>query len=176
ASRSYQKDLATFQEARDSNAQSLINEDGDQGTGYGSSMPGEWELESSSGYYYNQTTGYHYDPNSGFYYSDSIGKWVPREEAVAAYKASPGNARKKPFESRIASTSGSGRAVTNPINPTRSSVKVVEPPSAAAVKRKRPDEKPKVVSKEEADAIKAREAARKRVERREKPLFGLYKH
>nr|QIA97570.1 nucleic acid-binding protein [Chionochloa pallens] len=49
-------------------------------------------------------------------------------------------------------------------------------PSAAAVnKRKREDSKPKVVSKEEEADLKAREAARKRVEDREKPLMGLYR-
>ena len=42
-------------------------------------------------------------------------------------------------------------------------------------KRKREDKKPKVISKEEEAALKAREAARKRVEDREKPLMGLYR-
>jgi WW domain-binding protein 4 len=46
--------------------------------------------------------------------------------------------------------------------------------SLAVGKRKRPDEKPKVVSEEEKQALKAREAARKRVEQREKPMLGLY--
>ncbi|KAK1277023.1 hypothetical protein QJS04_geneDACA019611 [Acorus gramineus] len=49
------------------------------------------------------------------------------------------------------------------------------PSSIAVKKRKRVDEKPKVVSKEEAAALKAREAARKRMEEREKPMLGLYK-
>jgi WW domain-binding protein 4 len=49
-------------------------------------------------------------------------------------------------------------------------------PSAIAVnKRKREDGKPKVISKEEEAALKAREAARKRMEDREKPLMGLYR-
>ena len=47
-------------------------------------------------------------------------------------------------------------------------------PSSLAVKRKRQDEKPKAMSKEEVVALKAREAARKRVEEREKTLLGLY--
>lgn len=40
-------------------------------------------------------------------------------------------------------------------------------------KRKR-QEKPESISKEEADALKAREAAKKRVQEREKSLLGLY--
>jgi WW domain-binding protein 4 len=50
-------------------------------------------------------------------------------------------------------------------------------PTAISVnKRKGEDKKPKVVSKEEEAALKAREAARKRVDDREKPLMGLYKN
>jgi WW domain-binding protein 4 len=47
--------------------------------------------------------------------------------------------------------------------------------SIAINKRKREDGKPKKMSKEEEEALKAREAARKRVEDREKPLLGLYR-
>ncbi|KAK6159370.1 hypothetical protein DH2020_006684 [Rehmannia glutinosa] len=188
AKRSYQKDLATFREARDSNAQALITEDINQGTGDGSSMPGDWEHESSSGYYYNQKTSCYYDPNSGFYYTDALGKWVTQEEALASFKVSSGPTQKRPSfgkppsasenggESRSASTSQSGpppgRVVSTPLNPMRS---VKGATSSVAIKRKKPDEKPKAVSKEEAAALKAREAARKRVEDREKPTLGLYR-
>lgn len=65
-----------------------------------------------------------------------------------------------------------GRLVSTPLNPMRST-KAAK--SAVAVKRKRTNEKPKAVSKEESAALKAREAARKRVEQREKPLLGLYR-
>lgn len=66
-----------------------------------------------------------------------------------------------------------GVVVTKPLNPMRP---VKGAPSAIAVnKRKREDNKPKVISKEEEAALKAREAARKRVEDREKPLMGLYR-
>lgn len=70
-----------------------------------------------------------------------------------------------------------GRVVTKPLNPMRPiKGKGTPAPSAVAVnKRKREDGKPKVISKEEEAALKAREAARKRVEDREKPLMGLYK-
>lgn len=40
ANRSYQKDLASFREARESNAQAIITEDPDDGPGQGSTMPG----------------------------------------------------------------------------------------------------------------------------------------
>lgn len=33
----------------------------------------EWELDSTTGYYYNESNGFYYDSNSGFYYSDAIG-------------------------------------------------------------------------------------------------------
>ena len=68
-----------------------------------------------------------------------------------------------------------GQVVMKPLNPMRP-IKGTPAPSAVAVnKRKREDGKPKVISKEEEAALKAREAARKRVEDREKPLMGLYK-
>ncbi|GFP84547.1 ww domain-binding protein 4 [Phtheirospermum japonicum] len=176
AKRSYQKDLATFQEARESNAQDI-----NQGTGDGSAMPGEWEYESSTGYYYNQKTSCYYDPNSGFYYTDALGKWVTQQEALASFQVSSGPTQKRPTLGKPTSENKPdaeseggrppGRLVTTPVNPMRS---VKGAKSSVAVKRKRPDTKPKVVSKEEADALKAREAARKRVEEREKPLLGLY--
>lgn len=59
-------------------------------------------------------------------------------------------------------------------NPTKSA-KGSAPSSLMVNKRKRQD-KPKAISAEEAAALKAREAARKRVEDREKSLLGLYKH
>ena len=49
------------------------------------------------------------------------------------------------------------------------------PSSVAIGKRKKQDEKLKVISKEEAAALKAREAAKKRVEEMEKLLLGLYR-
>lgn len=66
-----------------------------------------------------------------------------------------------------------GLVVPSSLNPMRS---VKGAPSSIAVKkRKKVDEKPKVMSKEEAAALKAREAAKKRMEEREKPLLGLHK-
>ena len=47
------------------------------------------------------------------------------------------------------------------------------PSSLQVGKRKRP-EKAQPISKEEEDALKAREAAKKRIQEREKGLMGLY--
>lgn len=67
-----------------------------------------------------------------------------------------------------------GPVVSTSLNPMRS-VKGGQS-SVAVGKRKRQNEKPKAVSAEEAAALKAREAAKKRVEEREKSLLGLYRH
>ncbi|KAI3815187.1 hypothetical protein L1987_14846 [Smallanthus sonchifolius] len=97
ASRSYQKDISTFQKARDSNASSLGAPTISEGTGDGSTS-GEWEHDTSSGYYYNKSNCCYYDPNSGFYYTDALGKWVTQEEAFAAAAKLPsGSIQKKPM-------------------------------------------------------------------------------
>ncbi|GAY58197.1 hypothetical protein CUMW_185250 [Citrus unshiu] len=179
AKRSYQKDLAN-QEARNSNAVALNDHE-------------KWDYDGTSGYYYNESNGLYYDPKSGFYYSDAIGNWVTQEEAYAAIPASSGSKHrptmKHPFpafggglivKNKDSAKSQNGPArgpvVSSSLNPMRS---VKGAPSSLAVgKRKREDNKlkkmAKPVSKEEAAAIKAREAAKKRVEEREKQLLGLY--
>lgn len=172
AKRNYQKDVANFQ-ARDSNPESSTGQE-------------EWEYDSSSGYYFNQSTGLFYDAKSGFYYSDTIGKWVTQEEAYSKVQASSGSKPNAPFMKKPLSIAGTenktasksqgaappGRVVSGSLNPMRN---VKGAPSSLGVgKRKREDGKKKVVSKEEEAALKAREAARKRVEEREKPLLGLY--
>lgn len=69
-----------------------------------------------------------------------------------------------------------GPVVSKPLASALSTRPVKGAPSSVALaKRKRADEKPKAVSKEEAAALRAREAARKRVEEREKHLLGLYR-
>lgn len=177
ATRSYQKDIATLQKAAKANG---APDDGN----------GEWTFDSASGYYYNQTNGLYYDSNSGFYYADSIGKWVTQEEAYAAANTSsntgtreplvkkpiiasgPGPSTTKPKDLKMQSGIAPGRVVSASVNPTRP-VKGA-PSSIDLGKRKRQDEKPKKISEEERTALKAREAARKRVEEREKSLLGLY--
>ncbi|XP_059647756.1 zinc finger protein ZOP1 [Cornus florida] len=190
AKRSYQKDMATFKESRDSNAHALVAQENGQGTSKGSTIPGgEWEHDDTSGYYYNQSNGCYYDPNSGFYYTDALGKWVTQEEAIAASRVSsksmqgktsfkkpssgPGPALETKSDAKCQSGPPPGRVVSASPNPMRS---VKGAPSSLAVnKRKRQDVKPKALSEEESAALKARDAARKRVEEREKPLLGLYR-
>ncbi|KAK7392998.1 hypothetical protein VNO78_21448 [Psophocarpus tetragonolobus] len=167
AQRSYQKDKAKFEEARES------HELDDQ----------EWDFDNSSGYYYHKTNGFYYDPKSGFYYSDAIGKWVTQEEAYASPHFTSNATHNGPATKKASSTSlsksdeskanklnnGSSPGTLNPKRNTKAA-----PSSLAVGKRKRPDEKPKVISDEEKAALKAREAARKRVQEREKPMLGLY--
>lgn len=191
AQRSYQKDVARVKDARSTNIQALATHDNGQATTKGSAISEEWEHDSSSGYYYNQSNGCYYDPNSGFYYTDALGRWVTQEEALAATQVSSTSISKKPLAKAPIATLGAGssenkstespqsgppagRVVSTPPNPSRS---VKGKPSSLMVnKRKRENEKPKAVTEEEAAARKAREAARKRVEEREKSLLGLYKH
>ncbi|KMS98811.1 hypothetical protein BVRB_3g068860 isoform A [Beta vulgaris subsp. vulgaris] len=176
AIRSYQKDIAS-QETKQSQAPADFR-------------PGDtaWEYDSSSGYYYDENSGIQYDPKSGFYYSGDLGKWVTQEEAFAAAKNS-GSKEKFPLSRPLlASTSGQptekknganlrsggapGPVVSGSLNPTRS-IKGASS-SLAVGKKKKPYDKPKAVPAGESDALKAREAARKRVEEREKSLLGLY--
>lgn len=121
--------------------------------------------------------------------SYATGKWVTQEEAYATIKVSSDTKNKestlkRPFSASAAGSTKQdksaqsgpppGPVVSASLNPTRS---VKGAPSALAVsKRKREDGKPKVISAEEKAALKAREAAKKRVEEREKSLLGLYKH
>ncbi|GJU14040.1 zinc finger protein ZOP1-like protein isoform X1 [Tanacetum coccineum] len=136
-----------------------------------------WEHDPSTGYHYNQSNGCYYDPNSGFYYTDALGKWVTQEEAfAAAAKQSSGSIQKKPSFATPSSTSKSQtdhKSQKPAVNPTRS---VNKPSSLHINKRKRPENKSKAVSEEEVAALKAREAARKRVEDREKTSLGLYNY
>lgn len=117
---------------------------------------------------------------------------MTREEAFAVAQTSSNSTAKKPvFKKPLADSESRsvlenkggaqpqngvaqpGLLVSAPLNPTRT-VKGA-PSSLTLNKRKREDGKPKIVSEEEKAAIKAREAARKRVEEREKPLLGLYR-
>ncbi|CAI0447084.1 unnamed protein product [Linum tenue] len=170
AKRSYQKDVATLKEAGDARALDILEDSKEK-----------WAFDSTSGYYYNNDNGLHYDPNSGFYYSDAIGKWVTQEEAYAAGKASSdGKPRMssvsmpisvKQQTSPVPSGPPPGPVVSASLNPTRS---VKGKTSAVTVNKRKREEKPKVLSQEDKAALKAREAAKKRVEDREKGFHGLY--
>ncbi|CAA6658870.1 unnamed protein product [Spirodela intermedia] len=149
AQRSYQKDLAAFEKANQSvqHTPSAFGNDSK-----GTSRSGSLML--LLGYYHDSTNGYFYEPNSRLYFSNE------QEESTLASAGGPppGLVISKPLASMLS---------TKPVKGVPSSVSLA--------KRKRADEKPKVVSKEEAAALRAREAARKRVEEREKHLLGLYK-
>uniref|UniRef100_A0A5B6ZI14 Matrin-type domain-containing protein n=1 Tax=Davidia involucrata TaxID=16924 RepID=A0A5B6ZI14_DAVIN len=183
AKRSYQKDVATFREARDSNVHALVAQDDGRGTAKGSAFSGEWEFDSTSGYYYNQSNGCSYDPNSGFYYTDALGKWVTQEEAFAASQVSSASVQRNTILKKPSSAAGpasdnkcAAKCQSGPPPGQVVSASVKGAPSSLTVnKRKRQDKKPKVISDEEVAALKAREAARKRVEEREKSLLGLYR-
>ncbi|CAD5315053.1 unnamed protein product [Arabidopsis thaliana] len=200
ATRSYQKDIATAQQVAKANGApedglllsfgsvcyrlnitEVVEESSRKSETVASfESLSDWMLDSASGYYYNQTNGLHYDSQSGFYYSDSIGHWVTQDEAYAAVKTSSGT--KVPLVKKSVSSSGAGpsvgkppgRLVTASLNPKRAVKGAASSVDLGNNKRKRQDEKPKKVSAEEKAALKAREAARKRVEDREKPLLGLY--
>ncbi|KAL8160580.1 hypothetical protein V2J09_002117 [Rumex salicifolius] len=164
AEKSYQKDKVSFQKAGQARAPCLDDTDGR-----------DWEYDSSS--------GIHYDPNSGFYYSDILGKWVTQEEAFAAVQKSGGSKQKEPLKKPLATPVNEKKDTVKSqgssasFNPTNRSFKGAATSSVAVQKRKRPvDKKPKTASPEETAALKAREAARRRVEDREKSLLGLYQH
>lgn len=115
---------------------------------------------------------------------------MSQEELLSAIQKPSSSSQKKPIFQKplplklatpvsenkpgMSGASAPGPVVSKPLNPTRS-VKGA-PSTLTPNKRKRVDQKPKVISKEEAAALKAREAAKKRVEEREKSLLGLYKH
>ncbi|KAI3987621.1 hypothetical protein MKX01_007087 [Papaver californicum] len=132
-------------------------------------MIADWELDSVSGYYYNQLNGYYYDPNSGFYYSDAIGKWVIQEEAFAvggsAQPKSKGPLSKKPLsatsEARSKSKGGPALGLViqgSSINPSRS-IKGASSSVAVNKWKRQGEKKPKVVPKEKAKVVSKEEAA-----------------
>ncbi|KAE9447194.1 hypothetical protein C3L33_20898, partial [Rhododendron williamsianum] len=169
AKRSYEKDISAFKDARVSNANAFVAQEDDQGT-----VNAEEVIMATS---------------IGSMTALQAIMWVTREEAFAAAQTSSNAAPKKPIfkkpsagsESRSVSenkggtqsqngAAATGLVVSAPLNPTRT-VKGA-PSSLTLNKRKRQDGKPKILSEEEKAAIKAREAARKRVEEREKPLLA----
>lgn len=170
AKRSYQKDLASFEADNSTSHSSEAQKRRPENVRF--SERDGWEHDAASGYYYNLAKGFHYDPNSGLFYSSDIGKWVTEEVAFKSAQVSRPDAGSS-SKSKANGGQAPGLVVSSSLNPTRT---VKGAPSSIAVnKRKRENEKTKVISKEEAEALKAREAAKKRVEEREKPLMGLYR-
>ncbi|PKU65965.1 hypothetical protein MA16_Dca009040 [Dendrobium catenatum] len=179
AKRCYQKDMASFQQTHKSSSNSSALRDNAPDKSVFSATSGEWEHDAASGYYYNLASGYHYDPNSCLFYSSSLGKWVTQDVAFPSSrlpKTEASSSKSSAVDRSTAKLKGDkapGLVVSSSLNPMRS---VKGAPSSIAVnKRKREGEKTKGTSKEEIEALKAREAARKRVDQREKPMLGLYR-
>lgn len=111
---------------------------------------------------------------------NETGKWVTtQEEALAASHSSSDSIKKKSILKKPLSSSESktdAKSQKGPpasLNPTRT---VKGAPSSLTINKRKRQDKPKAISAEEAAALKTREAARKRVEEREKSLLGLYRH
>ncbi|MQL85931.1 hypothetical protein Taro_018452 [Colocasia esculenta] len=199
AQRSYRKDLVAFKEAKISGQVASETFQKDLITSQFSedskvySMSPEWQHDSASGFYYNSANGQYYDPKSSMYFLNDLGKWVKEEELFARVskldttnspipKDSKLVSEKAPLTSdtSVGTTKGQGQPPGLVIPRSQASLysaRTVKGASSSIAinKRKRDDEKPKAVTTEEAAALKAREAARKRVEEREKHLLGLYK-
>lgn len=107
---------------------------------------------------------------------------MTQDEAYAAVKSSSDKDTKVPLvkkpvtslEAGPSTAKPPGRVVSATLNPKRNVKGAASSVEIGNNKRKRIDEKPKKVSAEEKAALRAREAARKRVEDREKSLLGLY--
>ncbi|PKA55466.1 hypothetical protein AXF42_Ash006668 [Apostasia shenzhenica] len=100
-------------------------------------------------------------PDKSVFSASSGGKWVKQEVAFPSSKVL-----------RTSTSAASSLSLSTSLNHRRS---VKGSPSSIVVnKRKRDDAKTKDISKEEAAALRAREAARKRVEEREKPLLDAF--
>ncbi|KAL1336983.1 zinc finger protein ZOP1 isoform X2 [Arachis hypogaea] len=150
AQRSYQKDKAKFEETRQS------HELDDQ----------EWQFDDNSGKWVTQEEAY-----ASPQFSSNAGISGPNSKSLST---SQSKLVKEKTENKSQNGPSPGPVVSYSLNSKRN---VKGTPSSLTVgKRKRPEEKckAKVIPEEEKAALKAREAARKRVEEREKSLLGLY--
>ncbi|KAL5992691.1 hypothetical protein ACLOJK_013610 [Asimina triloba] len=169
------------------------------GDGWDFDSASGYYYNQASGYYYDQNSGLYYSDAIGifvllvlsFIYFGKPGKWVKQEEAFASSQVSAADSQNhsEPKSSRprdqplaapkpiiegkdvvkLQSGPAPGLVLSvsqHPLRPTKRA-----PSSISVNKRKRDDGKPKVVSKEEAAALREREAAKKRVEEREKSLL-----
>ncbi|KAL3686817.1 hypothetical protein R1sor_013126 [Riccia sorocarpa] len=163
----------------------------------------EWTYDESTGYHFNAATGYYYDPNSGLYYSDVLGKWTTQDEALKASQDSklgttPERVKgsklslggvpqiQADYQSRAVTTATSdkgkdqtpakeGGVSVRPVTKKQIPVGVGKGvASSLEIGKRKREEKTGQVSNEEAAALAAREAARKRTQEREKALLGLY--
>eukprot|EP00250_Pteridium_aquilinum_P006757 c16605_g1_i2 orf=327-887(-) len=175
AKRSYQKDLA----AQERTAASASAMTATQAIDVPSN--GEWVYDEPSGYFYNATAGCYHDSKSGLYYTEQLGKWTSEQEALKGSGVRACMPEKKgglvSQERSLATNAKTGSSTRLPGVVLKDS-KLMMPTKGRASsldvgKRKR-QEKPQALSKDEVDALKAREAAKKRVQEREKGLMGLY--
>lgn len=170
----------------------------DAASGYYYNQINGLHYDSKSGFYYSDSIGKLIDLSQACfqftfrrtvcvcvetYTCNETGRWVTQEEAYAAVNTSSDKDTKVPLVKKPVPSSEAGPSVAKPpgrvvsgtLNPKRN---VKGAASSVEIgnnnKRKRTDEKPKKVSAEEKAALRAREAARKRVEDREKSLLGLY--
>lgn len=175
ARRRYQKDLVAKERITASSASATTTE---------VQAPGEWMLDQTSGYFYNAITGYYHDPNSGLYYNEHLGKWTSREEAFRESVAGAHVPEQKvcvATEQRLLGArakEASSIEIPGPVLQASKFKGISSKGVASSVevgKRKR-QEKSESLSKgkDEVDALKAREAAKKRTQEREKGLMGLY--
>ncbi|KAJ7559056.1 hypothetical protein O6H91_04G067800 [Diphasiastrum complanatum] len=143
----------------------------------------EWTYDDSSGYFYNAATCYYYDQKSGLYYSESLGKWTTQEDASKAYKGAGLEASNRTEDSCSGKATSNSNSLANAqllpsnfgVEPTQFQSKTSRGvPSSIAVGKRKREGKAAPISKEEAAALAAREAARKRMQEREKSLMGLY--
>ncbi|KAL4615494.1 hypothetical protein ACB092_07G129400 [Castanea dentata] len=95
-----------------------------------------------------------------------VGKWVTQEEAYATPQFSSNSKHQAPTLKKLLSASEAVPVTENKVQTSLNPMRSIKgtPSSVAIGKRKKQDEKLKVISKEEAAALKAREAAKKRVE------------
>ncbi|EFJ31767.1 hypothetical protein SELMODRAFT_440013 [Selaginella moellendorffii] len=136
----------------------------------------EWFSDSATGYQFNPATGHYFDPKSGFYYSDVLGQWTTEAEALKAArlsKSSGATVSKKnlpPVPGKLGSSKPQPAADVK----GRPSAFAVTAAAANNNNNKRKRDNRKQNSTEEARAQAEREAARKRVQEREKSSLGLY--
>eukprot|EP00246_Nothoceros_aenigmaticus_P003116 TRINITY_DN14062_c0_g1_i1.p1 TRINITY_DN14062_c0_g1~~TRINITY_DN14062_c0_g1_i1.p1 ORF type:complete len:270 (-),score=41.13 TRINITY_DN14062_c0_g1_i1:257-1066(-) len=195
ALKSYEKDLAAIKNADKRRGASLQSAQ----RGAPSRPPAkgmhsyDWTYDSSTGYHYHADTTLFYDSSSGLYYSDALGKWSTQEEALKATQEEDDIGPAMPTGSRstsstlgpaskksvTANSSSNKKQTTESVGPSPefsipSRVVVRGVASSLAVGKRKREYKPGRKSSEEAAALAARDAARRRTEEREKALLGLY--
>ncbi|KAH7297274.1 hypothetical protein KP509_26G063000 [Ceratopteris richardii] len=158
ARRSYQKDLESQEKVK---ASATATDSGS----LGASAKGEWVHDQETGYRCNATLGCYHDPKSGLYFSQRLGKWTSQLEALKDSAI-----RSNSLEIKPGKPPGPGSILkeARPLMPVKGKAS-----SLQVGNRKRPA-RSESISKEEEEALKAREAAKKRVQEREKAFLGLY--